>query len=321
LIKDLFEKNSRLIQSRFNLDGAETIISLAVPALMLGRQFHVNHRFLFAFGSLASLPGLLVIDRGNSVGIAFAFVFLFIYFYKKGQIKLSIVFLVLASLVKPHFAVFLLLFLFRRQWRNLLISTSSIVLSQIASFLAWPNAFPASLERAFSGIVGYSGNSDLTDLSTPNYSISRGLIGIATLFEIDASNQIQAIVITILVLIAFVIFLLSKSLSTLTQLVFLGTAASFGVNVSWGYYAVIPIIYLYFLVRSNSDQRADPAHSSTVLVAIGSALTLSRLIFVVPSSVGWEVIDNTTTIGLMWLIISIAMVILDWNKNKTQQEV
>ncbi len=298
-----------------------TIVSLVVPALMLGRQFPVNQRLLLAVGSLTSLPGLLVIDRGNSVGIAFAFVFLFIYFFKKGQIRYSIFFLVLSSLVKPHFAIFLLLFLFQRQWKYLFLSISSIVMSQLVSFLAWPNAFPASIEQAFRGIVGYSGNSDLTDLSIPNYSISRGLIGIATWFEIDASNQIQGIVLTILLLIAFAIYLFSNRLSSLTQLVFLGTAASFGVNVSWGYYAVIPILYLFILLRFDSEQRTEPSHLAKVLVAIASALTLSRFIVVIPSSGGWGVIDNTTTIGLMWLIVSISMVILDWYKNKSQKEV
>jgi hypothetical protein len=297
---------------------ALTILSIAVPALMLGKQIPTNQRILLAVGSITSLPGLLIIDRGNSVGIAFVFVFLFIYFYNRGKISQSIIFLVISALVKPQFAVFLLFLLFHRKWKHSIISTLAIGISQVASFLAWPSAFPNSLEQALRGIVGYSNNWDLANLSIPNFSIGRGLIGVATLFGINASNQVQGIVAFVLFLITVAIFLLFKQISILTQLVFLGTAASFAVNMSWGYYAIIPILYLYVLVQF--DERTKPSPLSKSLVAIASALTLSRFIVVIPTSGGFEVIDNSTTIGLMWLTVSFSAVLLDWNKNKTRQE-
>jgi hypothetical protein len=299
---------------------ALTIISLAIPALMLGKQTPISQRILLAVGSITSLPALLIIDRGNSVGIAFVFVFLFIYFYNKGRIGQSIIFLVISSLVKPQFAVFLLFLLFHRKWKHFIISTLAIGISQVASFLAWPNAFPNSLEQALRGIVGYSNNWELTNLSIPNFSIGRGFIGVATLFGINVSNQVQGIVAFVLFLITVAIFLLFKQISILTQLVFLGTAASFAVNVSWGYYAIIPILYLYVLVQFDFDERTKPSPLSKWLVAIASALTLSRFLVVIPTSEGFEVIDNSTTIGLMWLIVSFSAVLLDWNKNKTRKE-
>jgi hypothetical protein len=103
--------------------------------------------------------------------------------------------------------------------------------------------------------------------------------------------------------------------------VFLGTAASFGVSLTWGYYALIPLIYLFVVVQPETNRRPKSSYVSKVLVSVGSALTLSRLIFVIPTTAGWEVVDNTTTIGLMWLAISISIVILDWYKNKNHQEV
>jgi hypothetical protein len=298
-----------------------TVISIAVPALLLSKQISLDQRILFSVGSITSLPALLIIDRGNSVGIAFAFVFLFIYFYKKGKIGQSILFLVISSLIKPQFAIFLLLLLFHRKWKQFFISTWAIGISQVASFLAWPNALPNSLEQAFRGILGYSSNWEFTNLEIPNYSIGRGFMGVATLFGINFSNQVQGIVVLILFFMSVTIFLLFKQISTLTHLVFLGTAASFAVNVTWGYYAIIPILYIYVLVQFDFDERTKTSLLSKSLVAIASALTLSRFIVVIPSSREWVIIDNTTTIGLMWLIISILMVILDWNKSRNKQEV
>ena len=298
-----------------------TIISIALPALLLSNQISIDQRILFAVGSISSLPALLIIDRGNSVGIAFAFLFLFIYFYKKGKISQSILFLVISSLLKPQFAIFLLFLVFNRKWKQFYISSCAIGVSQVASFLAWPNAFPNTLEQAFRGVLSYSNNWELTNLEIPNYSIGRGFIGIATMFGIDFSNQVQGIVVLLLFLLTVAIFLLFKQISTLTHLVFLGTAASFAVNVSWGYYAIIPILYIYVLVQSEFDERTKSSLLSKSLVAIASALTLSRFIVVIPSSGEWEVIDNTTTIGLMWLILSILMVIFDWNKSRNRQEV
>jgi hypothetical protein len=75
------------------------------------------------------------------------------------------------------------------------------------------------------------------------------------------------------------------------------------------------------LVQFDFDERTKTSLLSKSLVAIASALTLSRFIVVIPSSREWVIIDNTTTIGLMWLIISILMVILDWNKSRNKQEV
>jgi hypothetical protein len=299
---------------------ALTILLLMVPALMIGKQAPLSQRILLAFGTLSSLPALLAIDRGNSVGIAIPLLFLFVHFYNEGQIRKSIFFLVLSSLVKPQFSVFLLLFIFRKQWKDFFAALLLIGVTQVVSFLAWPNAFPHSLEQAFRAILGYSNHWDLTNPDLNNTSIGQGLIGIAAYFEIDAQNQSQAIVFVILAMMAGAIFLMTKRLSSLTLLVFLGTAGSFGVNVSWGYYALIPLIYLHTLIQPKSDRRPEPSYVSMVLVAVGSAFTLSRLIFVIPSSAGWEVVDNTRTIGLMWLVISISMAILDWHKNKIHKE-
>jgi hypothetical protein len=300
---------------------ALTILLLTLPALMLGKQTPLSQRLLLAIGTLSTLPALLAIDRGNSVGIAVPLLFLFVYFYNKEQIPKSIFFLVLSSLVKPQFAIFLLLFIFLKQWKPFFISVVSMGVTQVISFLAWPSALPNSLIQAFRAVLGYSNNFDHTNPDLYNISIGQGLIGIASHFEIDLQNQIQEIVFIILALMSASIFLLSKILSPLTLLVFLGTAASFGVSLTWGYYALIPLIYLFVVVQPETNRRPKSSYVSKVLVSVGSALTLSRLIFVIPTTAGWEVVDNTTTIGLMWLAISISIVILDWYKNKNHQEV
>ncbi len=299
---------------------ALTILLLILPALMLGKQTPLSKRLLLAIGTLATLPALLAIDRGNSVGIAIPLLFLFVYFYNKEQIPKSIFFLVLSSLVKPQFAIFLLLFIFRKQWKPFFISVAFMVVTQVVSFLAWPNALPNSIIQAFRAILGYSDNFNYTNPELYNISIGQGLIQIASHFEIDLQNQIQEIVFVILALLSVSIFLLSKILSPLTLLVFLGTAASFGVSLTWGYYALIPLVYLFVLVNPESNRSPESSYVSKVLVSIGSALTLSRLIFVFPTTAGWEVFDNTTTIGLMWMLISISMITLDWNKNKNHNK-
>jgi hypothetical protein len=181
--------------------------------------------------------------------------------------------------------------------------------------------FLNSLIQAFRAILGYSNDFNFTNPDLYNISIGQGVIGIASLFEIDLQNQIQEIVFVVLALMSVSIFLLSKILSPLTLLVFLGTAASFGVSLTWGYYALIPLIYLFVLVQPETNRTPESSYVSKVLVSVGSALTLSRLILVIPTPAGWEVVDNTTTIGLMWIIISISMIILDWTKNKNHNKV
>lgn len=288
-----------------------TIISLALPSILLGAKTPFVLKTLLAVGSITSLPGLLIIDRGNSVGIAFAFLTLFVFFYSQKKDSKAIVFLVLASLIKPQFAIFFLIFFFRRQWKYALLSLTSIATSQIAAFALWPSAFPDSLRQSISAVVGYSSNWDFSNPTLPNYSIGRGLNLLLTMFQVEAQNYIQIIVIVVLSLLSVVLFAYSQRMTTLTLLVYLGTVAAFGINISWGYYAVIPIIYLFTLLRSDASCSRQSSSLASTIVAIGSALTLARVIFLLPTSEGWIAIENTPTIGLMWLAISVILMFLD----------
>ena len=296
------------------------VTSLVLPAFFLDTETPLRTKILLAAGSLATLPSLLVFDRGNSTSLAFIFAFVFVYYFQKGKLGIALLLITVSALIKPQFAVFILLFFFHRKWKHLFLGFISVLGSQLISFLFWPEAFPGSIFEALGGVSSYGNNFDFSSQYPPNYSIANGLAKLLSLFGFQAVDHIQIFVLVVIVVCTVLIYVLHERVSNLSQIIFLGTIASFGVSLSWGYYSIIAILFVFLLI-SGSAGISRSSCLALYLIAIGSALTLSRLIVTLPTPSGVTTIDNTASIGLMWLVISITVVVLDSHRNKQRIEV
>ena len=82
-----------------------------------------------------SYPLLFSLDRGNFELLVFAFLLIFLYYYNKGKYLESAIFLAMASALKIYPAIFLLLFIKDKKYKEILITIGTIAGLTLASLL------------------------------------------------------------------------------------------------------------------------------------------------------------------------------------------
>lgn len=301
---------------------ALTLLALAIPALMVRSPVSWGSRILLVMGSLSTIPSLLVIDRGNSVGIAFGVLFLGVYALSRRVFFWAALLIVLAALIKPQYALFAILFAAQRKWMHFFWVATSIIFTQLIAFSAWPGDFPAKLGRSTRAIAGYSGNWDFDQPELPNYSIARGVLDALGWLLPDFRTELHAMVyLWAFVLLVFAV-IFARHVSFLTLLVVIGTISSFAVSVSWGYYAVIALMYVFFMAETDSDSlvttRGWPLGHA--VIGLAAALTLGRIIIPVVSETTGQPFSNSTSIGFMWLLIATVFVFMEVASRKKKEK-
>jgi hypothetical protein len=197
-----------------------------------------------------------------------------------------------------------------------------VFVCQLLAFLAWPKALPNSLIQSFEATRTYGVTSNFSDPTLPNYSIGRGLNGfLSSLGIFKDPSEIQIIVLALVVLIGFAVFLMKEKVSDFSSLVFLGTASSFSVNITWGYYAIIPLLFVFLLLNFSTEIAPRLIVYAHYVVAFGAAITLSRIIIVAPQEGFWIPLSNSTTIGLMWFTISGILVIAEYAAHLSRRRI
>ncbi|MDP7720884.1 hypothetical protein [Mycobacterium sp. TY814] len=152
-------------------------LTLAVisPAIWAARGTHGLERVVvFVALGVAAVPAWGVIDRGNSTGflvpIALAF-FVSLCRQRWGLVTLMVI---MAALLKPQFAILLLVFVAARQWRWGGIALAGIAVSNIAAFLLWPRGFPLTIVQSIKNIIEFNSSWGLQD--PRNVSFGKALL-------------------------------------------------------------------------------------------------------------------------------------------------
>jgi len=100
--------------------------------------------------SLLTFPFLFDIDRGNFDGIIFIFLTIFMFFFTKEKFILSAIFLSFAIAMKPFPAVFLLLFIAERKFKETLLAIISTAFVSLIPLLSFQGGLLANLSAALS---------------------------------------------------------------------------------------------------------------------------------------------------------------------------
>jgi hypothetical protein len=162
------------------------LLSLLTPAFIAcrGKAMVIKVATVTLLG-LTSLPLLITLDRGNSIGFVIGPLSLAVLALTKGQhVKFSF-FVIVSALIKPQMVLFFLLLLAVRKYK-LFIKTSSIFISIfILSFGLFPGQLLSNLKSWFSTVFNYLAYADLTQFIPLNLSVDRSLL---TIFEMTNSN-------------------------------------------------------------------------------------------------------------------------------------
>jgi hypothetical protein len=134
---------------RLGLFGYLLALTIAqfTPAVWAARGARGLELVFVALGA-AAVPVWMTIDRGNSVGFVAPIGLVFLVALYRRRWGLVAIVVVLASLVKPQFAVLAVALFAAGQWRMGGIAVAGAVIANLAAYLLWPRDFPGTIAQS-----------------------------------------------------------------------------------------------------------------------------------------------------------------------------
>ena len=293
-------------------------LSLPIWHATKGKSFTTRTLLIPTFGAI-SVAAFVALDRGNNI----VFTVPALYFFAVGLIQrknwLSILGISIAVLIKPQFIILLFAIVFFRYWKLLIITVATIGVSNLLAYAFWPTRFPNSIFDTIQNILGFGDQPGmLLDERIGNISLSRGVyfmeLVARNIFDKDISHSwtlehSSAVgYVTAALLIVFTAIFARKN-PLWVSIASLIAISSMVLSTSYAYYSVFSIVIASLIIRedsritiSGSIQEFKLNRMAGVLVALASALTISRILLpaVSPSN---EVLLQTslTVIPIIWV--------------------
>lgn len=146
------------VQTSFFIFAASSIILL----------FLINRReLLYSLITFLSYPVLFALDRGNIEILVFFLLYFFLDFFRRRKNFLSALFLAGAISIKLFPAVFLILFLAERKFREIFYTLGLVLVFNLAALLTFKEGIISRLQVQMENIRNYGNVYQLGDLGLP----------------------------------------------------------------------------------------------------------------------------------------------------------
>jgi hypothetical protein len=317
-------------------------VAVMVPAWWASKDKTISIRLItIALFGIVSIPALMTLDRGSSVGLVTPALLAFLIGLRTHNHRLTVVSIMLASLVRPQYFLLVAALAIQRKWKHFFATLALVVATNLVAYLFWPSRLPGTIVESIFKALPFGGCYSLANPYPANVSFARGLYELELLFRTvlglplaeswtnDASRFIGP---SIFVALTIALFILRKTIPAHIVGVLILAATSLFPATIWSYYLVFAIPVAAIALRDPSgvepdrfvwrgvfdSDRIDGRKSAAVLlVVLATAFTLTRLL--IPSIVTVAIIGNpvrsdllaTTSdlIPLLWLVAAIAVVI------------
>jgi len=312
--------------------------SLAAPAVWASRGKPVATRIMTigAFG-LVSVPALMAIDRGNSVALTAPVLLAFLVALRRGNDRMTVITIVLASLVKPQYALLVMVLIAARKWKQSFLAIAGIIVTNALAFLVWPRGFPGAIGQAVSNVLNYAVATPMSDRYPANVSLSKGLYLAESAVKwitqtppgeswVDAHAGLLGAAVVALLFAA--IFVMRDHLPPHISGILVAMCASLFPSVSWSYYLVFALPVAAILLRDpvgapqrdrwlgvlDGENMSAAKRVASALVVLATAMALSRVLL--PTSIPVPGSSRTDLLGtsaeivpLLWIAAALAVVI------------
>ncbi len=330
---------AQLMGSFTGISHAGLIIYLGSMTLLIGwtvwvgtKNLAVEPRLvLFSTLTFLSPPLIHALDRGNSVGFIIPLLVWLYRSLRNNSENQALLAIVLLTVVKPHFALLLFLFIARGQLKAFMKGILFGFLTHVPAFLLIAgDRFPVNILDWLVRIGGYQ-NYTLVENGWPqNISFSQGLYSVATLVPGGPqTDSYLKLIEDIQILIGPIIFLLTllmislfrEALTNIQISIILTSLVAMTSNTSWYYYAVFAIPALLAITLMRKDQRRalsveekfDSPNAKKVdfILWAASVLTLIQLPMYELATGNSIVVTSANLVGVYWIIayLSIAGVL------------
>ena len=131
-------------------------IAVLTPAVWAARGARGLERIVvFVTCGASAIPAWMVLDRANSVALLAPVGLGFLVALCRQRWGLVAIMVVLATLIKPQFAVLAVVLFAARQWRMGGVAIAGAVTSSLAAYLLWPRDFPATIAQSIHSTLNY----------------------------------------------------------------------------------------------------------------------------------------------------------------------
>ena len=275
-------------------------VALLAPAVWAARGARGLERIVvFLACGVAAVPAWVAIDRGNLVGLVAPMALVFLVALCRRRWGLVAVGVVLAALVKPQFAILVVVLFAARRWRLGSATVAGVIVTNLAAYLLWPQHFPGTIVQSIHNAVGYTSSGPISGWS--NVSFGNGLFFVAqrAIWALTGHdlpdgliNRAESVVgFAILVVVVVCIVALGRRIDPIWAGVVLLTTASLFPPLSYSYYLVFALPIAALVVRDPDGAAGSGIfdrvaavgdHRRAVGVCVSLAAALSIAQFALP---------------------------------------
>lgn len=304
-------------------------IAISIPGIWAVRNVKATLAVPVAavFGCF-SVPAIMALDRGNSVGFAVPFFLWFLVSLGRDKYWQASASILILTIIKPQFALLVLVFLYYRKFKEFFASVFGIICVSIAAFAIWPRDFPGTIVQAFQNTIAYTTGVSMTSVWPSNSSLTKGIYWLEhiarTFLGKDVNNSwsnthqglAAGLVAVCLLLLVFVV---RKNIGIVGAAIVMIVIASLITPISWSYYLIFAIPVSAVIIRD--PRRVDIqtgmfqgifdrpgagrlAKIAQLFIVFALALTLTRLLFpvIIPNTGANVVFTTAEIVPSVWLV-------------------
>lgn len=265
-----------------------------------------------------SYAGLVALDRGNSVALIVPALFAFLIGIHKDDSRLALIGLIAASLIKPHYALLLIVFLLVKKPRFFLFGVIVGLTTHLVPYLFWWSSFPANIIDSSKSILRFNEYQQIESWYISQMSLARALFLVNRILggpigaesEIETFTTVQRFAGPILfVVIVVVLYITRKKVSPLLMGMALILVVTLIPGTVYPYYLVVLIpVFAMTLIADHStfdhDLRAAKSSGFTVRNCLLFGTGLSGVIMPLPVriDIGPVVATTLPTVPIIWVV-------------------
>lgn len=332
--------------------GLVVYLLLIAAAVSVPAIWAIRHRtltpaivLLTLFG-LTAVPALAALDRGNGIALAVPAMLALLVGLSREKPALIGLAIVLAALIKPQFALLVIVFAAIRAWRAFGITVGVVGATNLLAYLAWPREFPGTILQSIGNILNFGGTVELGQLYPQNVSLASGIYRVlwvatrpfgAEFTWLGSAAQLLGYGFLLAALVALVIW--GRRIPPLVTGILTLALLSLAPGVSWAYYLVFALPVAAVLLRDPAPAGSVPADSgpggldavtgrarrvAAVAIVVAVALSVGRILlplvtglaYYQPGVIDYYAATSAVVAPVAWIVAVVASV-WAWRPRRT----
>lgn len=270
-----------------------------------------------AFGVLiisVCAPVLVTLDRGNNQLFVLPFFYLFLISYLNSEYRKTALFLAALIVLKPQIAIFGLLLLKKRRYKELAATALMSALTILLSFGLYGENVVAAIRNWIRNVVAFQDYASPGSIAPVNLSMTNTIEVLSKTFQgplsHDSAKQLSAIV-AIITLVLWIIF--ANKQSELKNIFFVCFfLLAFGGTTFHYYLALLLVPFVLYFFKFQFDKTQENIESIDKNKPLKALLLTISLFAFIPWSLPWGVIASFSSAGfafagMNWMFVAICI--------------